>query len=685
MIFLVSRQQQLFESEKYQMLSPEEALKMMCEWNRVQFDSEENGRDAHINQMLSAQFGNDATDTRIVVDLSTINILLFKEILESKLVIMQNAKFDLQFLYNYGIVPMKIYDTMIVEQLLHLGYPTGQISYALNAIAKRRLGVDIDKTVRGEIIWRGLDESVIVYGAGDVTYLEQIMESQLADLRKQDLIRAAFIETQFVPVIAYLEWCGIYLNRRKWEAKMANDAIALEKSKRALDEFVINHPILAPKFTFVNRQGDLFSGFDSTPKCTVNWSSSHQVVKVAKLLGFDTTVQDKRTGEDKDSVLEKHLKSQKGVNDEFLKLYFDYQGFFKVVTSFGQGHLNAINPNTGRIHTVYKQLGAASGRMSCGSQQPNEDLAKLLKISPKECTYPNIQQLPADEPTRGAFTNQHPDTLICSADFSALESRLGADIYQEKSMIDEFLHGSGDMHSLCAYMVYKEIPRDTPISEIAERYPKLRKAVKPIEFSQQFGGSEFAIQGAMGCTLEEAQEFKRAYDEGFPGIAQFKAKGSQFVRTHGYVLMCQYSGHKMYWWDWEQWKERQARYSAPGFWDEYKAHHKGTGDALALEVKHHFQAASKWDRMALNGPTQGSGIVILKIAMRKFFEWILANGYFNKVKLCALVHDEAVIEFPKDIEDAPQVLKTCMEEAAALVCKSLPIPSKPETSTCWVH
>lgn len=667
------------------MLSPEEALKMMCEWNRVQFDSEENGRDAHINQMLSAQFGNDATDTRIVVDLSTINILLFKEILESKLVIMQNAKFDLQFLYNYGIVPMKIYDTMIVEQLLHLGYPTGQISYALNAIAKRRLGVDIDKTVRGEIIWRGLDESVIVYGAGDVTYLEQIMESQLADLRKQDLIRAAFIETQFVPVIAYLEWCGIYLNREKWEAKMANDAIALEKSKRALDEFVINHPILAPKFTFVNRQGDLFSGFDSTPKCTVNWSSSHQVVKVAKLLGFDTTVQDKRTGEDKDSVLEKHLKSQKGVNDEFLKLYFDYQGFFKVVTSFGQGHLNAINPNTGRIHTVYKQLGAASGRMSCGSQQPNEDLAKLLKISPKECTYPNIQQLPADEPTRGAFTNQHPDTLICSADFSALESRLGADIYQEKSMIDEFLHGSGDMHSLCAYMVYKEIPRDTPISEIAERYPKLRKAVKPIEFSQQFGGSEFAIQGAMGCTLEEAQEFKRAYDEGFPGIAQFKAKGSQFVRTHGYVLMCQYSGHKMYWWDWEQWKERQARYSQPGFWDEYKAHHKGTGDALALEVKHHFQAASKWDRMALNGPTQGSGIVILKIAMRKFFEWILANGYFNKVKLCALVHDEAVIEFPKDIEDAPQVLKTCMEEAAALVCKSLPIPSKPETSDHWVH
>ena len=59
--------------------------------------------------------------------------------------------------------------------------------------------------------------------------------------------------------------------------------------------------------------------------------------------------------------------------------------------------------------------------MSCGSQQPNEDLAKLKKIPASECTYPNIQQLPADEDTRGAFTNQKPDTLICSADFSALK------------------------------------------------------------------------------------------------------------------------------------------------------------------------------------------------------------------------------------------------------------------------
>ena len=67
-----------------------------------------------------------------------------------------------------------------------------------------------------------------------------------------------------------------------------------------------------------------------------------------------------------------------------------------------------------------------------------------------------------------------------------LESRLGADIYQEASMINEFLHGSGDMHSLCAYMVYTDIiPRDTPIKDIKKLYPHQRKEVKAIEFSQQ--------------------------------------------------------------------------------------------------------------------------------------------------------------------------------------------------------
>lgn len=173
MIALVSGQQQLFESEVYGMMSVEDSLREIESWSVIQLDSETFGRDAHLCDFLCVQFGNDKADKRIVVDCTTVDIRRYKHVLESKLCILQNAKFDLQFFFNYGIIIRKVYDTMIVEQLLHLGWPAGQISYALNAIAERRLGINIDKTVRGEIQWRGLDTSVISYAA--LTYWGRIV------------------------------------------------------------------------------------------------------------------------------------------------------------------------------------------------------------------------------------------------------------------------------------------------------------------------------------------------------------------------------------------------------------------------------------------------------------------------------------------------------------------------------
>lgn len=544
MIYLVTNNQALFESELYTIISVEKSLMMMDNWDLIQLDSETNGRDPHICDLLCVQFGNDSYDSRIVLDCNSYKIELYKELLESKLLILQNAKFDIQFLYKHNIIPRKIYDTMIVEQLLHLGYPAGQISYSLKAIAERRLGVDIDKTVRGEIIWRGLDSSVILYAAGDVTYLEKIMASQIEDLKKQDLIKAAQLENRFLPAISYLEWCGIHLNQTKWKEKMKKDQDNLQKAMTALNSFieqtagndgytveqdyVIRRDRIMPggsplqienfelpsdaielpnsrqkvhsvieahnnepeviideivtkikrKFPFceVNLQGDLFSGFNTKPKCVINWSSSRQVIQVAKWLGFDTTVQDKKTGEDKDSVLEKSLSVQKGINDEFLKLYFSYQEYAKVVSSFGQGHLNAINPITDRIHTVFRQLGAASGRMSCGSNQGNIDLARYKNIPADQCTYPNIQQLPHDEETRACFDAPDGYNWV-SCDWSAAEARLAGDIYNDQAIKDIFLNNI-DSHSMYAKIFFKKELDGIDVHDIKKLRPDLRQKAK---------------------------------------------------------------------------------------------------------------------------------------------------------------------------------------------------------------
>jgi DNA polymerase I-like protein with 3'-5' exonuclease and polymerase domains len=368
MIYLVTRQTELFQFETdFKIIGVDESLSLLNKCPYLQYDSESNGKNTRLNKILCIQFGNDALDVRIVVDVTTIDIQLYKTILETKTLIGQNIKFDLELLYSVGIVPRKVYDTMIVEQLLYLGFPPkgkfGGIGYSLKDIAERRLGVNIDKSVRGEIIWRGLDKAVVLYSAGDVTYLEKIMLSQMADCRTKNCIVGAQVECAVVPAIAYMEWCGIKLDEAKWKAKMVKDQANLAKRKKDIDAFVISTPSLS-KFIQIDYQGDLFEGYNSDPVCTINWDSSSQVIQVCKILGFNTTTVDKKTGEDKDSVLEKQLSKQKGINDEFLKLYFDYKESSKVVGTYGQGHLDLINPLTGRLHTSFKQHGAVSGRMS---------------------------------------------------------------------------------------------------------------------------------------------------------------------------------------------------------------------------------------------------------------------------------------------------------------------------------
>ena len=685
MIYLVTKQKELFEAEEYTVITVEESLRLLDSCGVLQYDSETSGIDCHIGKLLCVQFGNKQKDFQIVVDCTTVDILNYKKVLEEKLIVGQNLKFDLQWLYNYGIIPRRVYDTMIVEQLLYLGYPAGIISYSLAAIAERRLNINIDKSIRGQIIWRGLDTSVILYAANDVKWLEDIMWSQLKDCKENECTVGAKLECDFVPSIAYLEWCGIKLDEEKWKEKMKNDQIGLDKAKKALDLFVTSNPSLS-KYTYINRQGDLFEGFQTDPHCLVNWSSSRQVVNVAKALGFNTITQDKKTGEDKDSVLEKHLKGQKGINDEFLDLYFEYQEYAKVVSSFGQSQLNMINPNTGRCHTIYKQLGASSGRMSCGSQQPNEDLAKIKKLKPKDCTYCNFQQLPADEATRSAFVSEEGN-LFCSCDYSAMESYLGADIYEDIEFQNEFLYGSGDTHSLFAWMVFRKECENlgcTCVSDVKKKAPQWRKAVKAVEFAYMFGAAAPTIAQSANCSIEKAQEYIDSLDKGFSGISKFAKEGSKLVRKNGYVLINKYTGHKMYWWDHDKWIERQKSFT-PEFWDEYKTHHKGTNSPIALEVREHFQAASKWDRMARNAPTQGSGACITKLACTNFFNWIIDNNLFDKVKIVAIVHDEVCIEYPKELPDTYKVLEIYMEEASKAYCKFSKIPAKASVGTHWIH
>ena len=642
MIYLVSNNNNL--ETVYQRMSVEDSLNILLREKELQYDSETTGRDAHLCDLLCVQFGFGHGETQIVVDCTTVDIRLYKDVLETKLLIGHNLKFDLQFLYNYDIIPRQVWDTMIIEQLLHLGYNNKFFHYALKDVANRYL-------------------DVIKYAAGDVTYLENIKDEEYQACVTNKCLTGAKLENAFVPAIAYLEWCGIKLDVDKWKIRMQKNEELLNECSQKLTDFVLEHN--DPQFA----KQTLFG-----PMCFINWNSSEQVIPFLKSLGFNTTVVDKKTHKSKDSAEFKNLKKQKGVNDKFLEIYGKYCETFKDLSTYGQQYIDSINPKTGRIHTTFWQLGADTGRMSCGSTKANYDVARAKGLISSKCIYPQLQNLPADEFTRAAFVSEEGNLMV-SCDYSALESRLGADIYNEPAMIEEYLHGSGDIHSLTAKACFPEELKGIEVKDIKKLRPDLRTRAKPVEFSQQFGGSAEAIRNSLGCSRKEAQDIAEAYNAGFKGIAKFKAKGADFVSRNGYIVLCKYTGHKTYWEDFKKWKTIEE---------------EGTDvieNVYSKEaIKEHNSAASKWFRKALNSPTQGTGIIILKYAMILFFRWIVENNLFGKVLICDLVHDEAVVEFPKELEDVvPNKLKELMELSSSKFCRKLPIPAVPEVGDHWIH
>lgn len=395
MIYLVTKQQSLWTSDRYKVISAEEALELLAPLSVVELDTETMGLDPYTKELLTVQLG--CAEFQVVIDCTSVDIHLFKEYMENpqRMFLGWNIKFDLKFLYHQRIVPLRVYDGYLAEKLLWLGYPAGMHEMSLKAASINYLGVDMDKSVRGKIIQTGLTEDVIVYAAGDVSYLGKIRDKQLVELEKKGLLKAIDFENEFVKCLAYIEYCGAKLDVDKWKIKMATDLNNLEKYEAELNEWV-EESEYSSKYCSVNIQGDLFNGFDTKPRCHINWTSSQQVIPLFEELGLNLKVLDKKTKHYKKSVDIKVVEPQAS-KSPLIPIYIKYKKAAIIVNTFGQKFLNLINPVTGRIHANFNQLGTDTGRLSS--------------------TEPNLQNLPHDAQTRACFVSDKGNRWI-SADYS---------------------------------------------------------------------------------------------------------------------------------------------------------------------------------------------------------------------------------------------------------------------------
>lgn len=683
--YLVTNQPRLFESELYKCISIEESLLLLDGLKIIGVDTETDGFDVFTKALKSVQLG--CFDFQIMVDCSTVNILAYKDFLErrDKLFLFWNAKFDLKFLYRKGIVPTKIYDGYLAEKLLWQGYKGGAHSMSLASATENYLNIHMDKSVRGEIIYNDINEKIVIYGCTDVKYLEKIKELQEIDLIKKDLLTALSIENEFVKVLAYIEYSGIKLDPIKWGAKMDQDQHNLDEAIVNINNWIIDaskQDLFLHKYVKIDKQGDLWSGFNDAPVCTINWNSSKQLIPLFEHLGFDLSTKDKKTGLVKKSVEAKIIDIQKDKSTITIP-YLEYTSQAKVVSTYGQTFINQINPITHRIHTQFNQL-MDTGRLSCGGKNKNT----------KE-EYVNIQNLPSDEETRHSFVAQNGYSLI-DCDYTAQEDFVFTELSQEPKLIEFYndVRRKRDGHSFVAKICFPAELEDLEEEEVKEKRPDLRALAKKAKFSIHYGGNGSTIAKNLSLPEEQGYSIEKAYLSGFSNINNYFKQVKKDMWDKGYILISSITGHKMFIPNWTELKEEEAFFTQE-FWEKYRIVKQqwieagsdlDNKPAMMQRVSQFFKSKSGYERNSLNAPVQGTSAIITKIAGIKYFNHLMDNDLLFKVWIPNCVHDEYLVEVPDElIEQESKALQTAMNSAGDIFCKSVKLRAVPEWGKHWVH
>ena len=187
----------------------------------------------------------------------------------------------------------------------------------------------------------------------------------------------------------------------------------------------------------------------------------------------------------------------------------DWRMLSKLKSTYTDTLIDAINPETGRVHTSYKIAGAATGRLAS--------------------TDPNLQNIPVrtDEGRRirEAFVAEAGNVLL-SLDYSQIELRLLAHIADIGALKQAFQDGL-DIHSMTASEMFGVPIEGMPAS--------VRRQAKAINFGVIYGISAFGLANNLRIPREDAKRFIDTYFERFPGIREYMDRTIAFAKEHGHV------------------------------------------------------------------------------------------------------------------------------------------------------
>lgn len=640
-------------------ISVEESIEHIKNFPILEVDTETEGFFPHESRLLLMQIGTK--DSQYVIDALTVDIALYKTILETHTIIFHNAKFDLRFLFHHGIFPVRnVICTFLQETLLHNGDKTRRKS--LQACALNYLGIELDKEARGLIHRLGIYNPIVLnYSANDVVYLQKINKLQRQEGEAKDLLVTYSLDNEFVCALAYIEYCGMKLNNDKWSLKMQYDVESKEGKLKELNSY------FAATYSGA-MQLSLFS------TASINWDSPKEVIKVFNDYGMDLDIVDKKTGKVKKSVESKTIDKYKK-HFPIVKLYLEYKKAAKLCSTYGESFITQLSLD-GRLRTNYNQV-MTTGRLSSGADKENSesegaDVSNLQNITrvpePKNRTR-KIYERECFEPEEGN------EFIVC--DYSQQEQVLLANITKDEALLDFFLSGESDMHSFNAKKVYPELA-DLTAEEIKEFHADKRSMAKQAGFAINYGGSGITIAFNVGISIEQGNEMYNSYMKAFPGLANYFKKQEEFLKKNHYILISPITRRKYFPY---KFKSLMGRFYTID-WDRYRNDNEYKNQTKNSVLK----VLSGEVRKAINMPIQGAAADMMKIAIINIYQWIVKNNLMNIVKICNTIHDEVVIEAPKHlIPTVADKTKYFMEKAGIIFCPIVPVKADPFTGNAWAH
>jgi len=480
--------------------SVEDCLQYLSTINYISIDTETKGFDPHTGTLLLLQVGDK--HNQYVIDCTTIDILQFKTILEAKPTIAQNMKFDWRYLYHAGIYLKKFYDTFLIELILTTGYDNADRDTSLKGLGLKYLNQDIDKSIRGNI-HKGLTKEVIEYAATDVMYLEDILNLQLIEIRKWNLMKVLKLEMEACVVFAKMEYNGIGFDKSKINEVIEELNIINAKILQDLDNIVLENASKIPK---LNNHKNLFSDLEEYDgrRIEINWNSPTQKVKILNDLGFNV-----------DSVADKVLK-QNAHKHKIFSLLNEQSKFAKLSSSFGHKLLSFVNPKTNRIHATTWQI-LQTGRIS--QQDPN-----LLQI-------PSHSEL--GRKIKSCFIPKDGYKIV-SGDFSGIELRIIAEFSQDLLWLTTFREDK-DLHSILCAETFS-----IPIEDVKKPFPfnpdiSYRFLQKTINFGISYGMSKFKLSETAQISVGEADKIIKKFLLKVPRVEKILSLWAKTAVKNGYI------------------------------------------------------------------------------------------------------------------------------------------------------